>query len=107
MSIGRARTGEPERAMPDDPMSAAERYRKAAVEFSDLSKSASNQFIRGYYQRLAQRYLLHSENQRKLAKIESTLATWHGREDHTSVEPLQEAPGQPAAPPVRRRGAGR
>jgi hypothetical protein len=88
-------------------MSAAERYRKAAVEFTDLSKSASNQFIRGYYQRLAQRYLLHSDNQMKLAKIESTLATGRGREDNASIEPLQEAPGQPAAPPVRRRADGR
>jgi hypothetical protein len=39
-------------------MSRADRYRKGAVEFSELAKSAASPFVRGYYQRVAERYLL-------------------------------------------------
>jgi hypothetical protein len=91
-----------------DPLSAAERYRKAAAEFSHLAKSASNPFFCGYYQRLAQRYFLHAENQMKLAKIESVLATEPGREDHTLIESHQESPALSASPrPVSRPTNGR
>jgi hypothetical protein len=38
------------------------RYRKEAAEFSDLAKNASTQFLRDYYQRLAERYLSHAKN---------------------------------------------
>jgi hypothetical protein len=94
--------------MPDDPLSAAQRFRKVADEFSDKAKSASTRFIRDFYQRIAQRYLLHAENQMKLAKMESVVATEPGREDHISIEPFKETPSPPSpARPVRRRADGR
>jgi hypothetical protein len=40
-----------------DPLSRAERNRKEAAKFTDLAKSASSSFLRGYYQCLAERYL--------------------------------------------------
>jgi hypothetical protein len=40
-----------------DQSSRAERNRKEAAKFSDLAKSASSTFLRGYYRRLAERYL--------------------------------------------------
>jgi hypothetical protein len=51
------------------PLSAAERYRKDAAEFSELAESADTAFMRDYYRRLAQRYLLHAENQERTAGI--------------------------------------
>jgi hypothetical protein len=55
--------------MPDDFLSAAERYRSDAAKFSELAKDAANPFLRAYYERLAHRYLTHAENQEKIAKI--------------------------------------
>jgi hypothetical protein len=34
-----------------------ERNRKEAAKFSDLAKTASSPFLRGYYHRIAERYL--------------------------------------------------
>jgi hypothetical protein len=94
--------------MPDDPSSAARRFRRVAEEFSDKAKSASTPFIRDFYHRIAQRYLLHAENQMKLAKMESAVATESRSEDHVSIEPFQETPSpQPPARPVRRPAGGR
>jgi hypothetical protein len=39
-----------------DPLAKAYRYRKVAVEFSNLAKRTSSGFSRGYYQRIAQQY---------------------------------------------------
>jgi hypothetical protein len=39
-----------------DPLSKADRYRTVATEFANLAKSASSDFSRGYYQRIAERY---------------------------------------------------
>jgi len=39
-----------------DPLSKADRYRTVAAEFANLAKSASSEFSRGYYQRIAERY---------------------------------------------------
>ena len=39
-----------------DPLSKADRYRTVAAEFANLAKSASSDFSRGYYQRVAERY---------------------------------------------------
>lgn len=41
-----------------DPLSKADRYRTVAAEFANLAKSASSDFSRGYYQRIAERYQL-------------------------------------------------
>jgi hypothetical protein len=45
-----------------DPLSAAERYRNDGLKFSELAKSSANPFVREYYGRVAQRYLLYAEN---------------------------------------------
>jgi hypothetical protein len=39
-----------------DPLNKADRYRTVAAEFANLSKSASSDFPRVYYQRVAERY---------------------------------------------------
>jgi hypothetical protein len=48
--------------MPDDPESGANRFRKMAADFSALAKSASFNFGRRYYERLAKHYLLLAES---------------------------------------------
>jgi hypothetical protein len=58
-----------------DPLTAAERYRKEAADFSELAKSAETAFVRDYYARLAQRYLMHAEDQEKLARMSEGFAT--------------------------------
>jgi hypothetical protein len=63
-----------------DPLSTAVRYRSNAAKFSELSKDAVNPFFRDYYERLSQRYLLHAENQERIAWISEALA----------FKPLQE-----------------
>lgn len=40
------------------PVVTADQYRKEANEFFDLAKNAPSPFFRGYYQRIAERYLL-------------------------------------------------
>jgi hypothetical protein len=39
-----------------DPLAKAYRYRKVAVEFSNLAKRTASGFSRGYYERIAQQY---------------------------------------------------
>ena len=59
-----------------DPLSAAERYRIDAAKFFELAKDAPNPFIRDYYNGLAKRYLVHAENQEKIARTsEGSAAT--------------------------------
>jgi hypothetical protein len=41
-----------------DQLTRAERNRKEVGKFSDLAKTASSSFLRGYYFRIAERYLL-------------------------------------------------
>jgi hypothetical protein len=57
-----------------DPLIVTLRYRKEAAEFSELAKTAETPFIRDYYRRLAQRYLMHAENEEKLARISEGFA---------------------------------
>jgi hypothetical protein len=38
-----------------------ERNRKEAAKFSELAKTASSPFLRSYYSRIAERYLLEGE----------------------------------------------
>ena len=45
------------------PTSRADRYRKAAEELSQLAENASSDFIRGYYQRSAERCLMVAEGE--------------------------------------------
>ena len=53
--------------MPDR-MALIDRYRKVAAESSELAKKASSDFLRRYYEGLAERYLLLAE--RELAVTE-------------------------------------
>jgi hypothetical protein len=79
-----------------DPLNAAERYRKDAAEFSELAKTAETPFIRGYYRRLAQRYLMHAENQEKLARISEGFA-----DDRRQTDQIADSPNvQPASEAV-------
>jgi hypothetical protein len=57
-----------------DPLSRAERNRKEAAKFSDLAKSASSAFLRGYYQRLAERYLSLEGEWRPLGRRGNTIS---------------------------------
>jgi hypothetical protein len=53
------------------PSSRADRYRKAAAEFSDLAKSATSDFSRGYYQRTAERCLMLAEGETSVPQDEA------------------------------------
>jgi hypothetical protein len=76
-----------------DPLSTGERYRSDAAKFSELSKDAENPFFRDYYERLSQRYLMHAENQERIAWI-SEGSTARGRKD----DPIPGGPSVQAAP---------
>jgi hypothetical protein len=71
--------------MMPDPLSAAVRYRSDAAKLSELAKDAANPFFRDYYKRLAQRYLIHAENQERIAWI-------------SEGDPIPDSPGVQAAP---------
>jgi hypothetical protein len=75
------------------PLSTAERYRSDAAKFSELSKDAVNPFFRDYYKRLSQRYLMHAENQERIAWI-SEGSTAGGCKD----DPIPGGPSVQAAP---------
>jgi hypothetical protein len=76
-----------------DPLSTAERYRSDAARFSELSKDAVNPFFRDYYKRLSQRYLMHAENQERIAWISEGSTTGRRKDD-----PMTDGPCVQAAP---------
>jgi hypothetical protein len=76
-----------------DPLSTAVRYRSNAAKFSELSKDAVNPFFRDYYERLSQRYLLHAENQERIAWISEGSTT-----DRRNDGPAPDGPSLQAAP---------
>jgi hypothetical protein len=49
----------------------ADLYRKVAAEYSDLAKNATSPFLRGYYQRIAEDYLVRVEGELRFAERES------------------------------------
>jgi hypothetical protein len=49
----------------------ADLYRKVATEYSDLAKNATSPFLRGYYQRIAEDYLVRVEGELRFAERES------------------------------------
>lgn len=65
------------------PSSRADRYRKAAAEFSDLAKTATSDFTRGYYQRTAERCLLLAENETSVSQDEAI-----------PIQPASSPPGE-------------
>jgi hypothetical protein len=75
-----------------DPLSTAKRYRSDAAKFSELSKDAANPFFRDYYKRLSQRYLMHAENQERIAWISEGPTAGRLKDD-----PIPDGPGVQAA----------
>ena len=65
------------------PTSRADRYRKAAAEFSDLARSATSDFSRGYYQRTAERCLLLAEGETSVPQDEAI-----------PIQPASSPPGE-------------
>ena len=76
-----------------DPLSAGERYRSDAVKLFELAKDAPNPFFRDYYKRLPQRYLMHAENQERIAWISEGSTTGSRKDD-----PMPDSPCVQAAP---------
>jgi hypothetical protein len=77
-----------------DPMTAAERYRSNAARLLELAKDAAAiSFLREYYERLARRYLMHAENEDRIAKISrgSTVVEAAPIPDSPSVQAASEA----------------
>jgi hypothetical protein len=64
-----------------DPLIAAAHYRRDAAEFSELAKTAETPFIRAYYRRLAQRYLVQAEKEETLARESTGFAAGPHPED--------------------------
>ena len=54
-------------------MTRADRYRKGAAEFSELAENAASPFVRGYYQRIAERYLLLAADESRLPEGDGKL----------------------------------
>jgi len=63
-----------------NPLSTADKYRKVAAEFSERAKSASSAFLRSYYQRVVERYLLLAEDELRLAGSDGVSGRRHGRD---------------------------
>jgi hypothetical protein len=55
-----------------DPLSKADRYRTVAAEFANLARTASSDFPRGYYQRIAERYQLLADDELEPQQDEAT-----------------------------------
>ncbi len=51
-----------------DPLSKADRYRKEAAKCYELAKSASPEFLSGFYRRIAVQYLFMAEGELKLVE---------------------------------------
>ena len=51
-----------------DPLSKADRYRKAAAKCYELAKSASPDFLSGFYRRIAEQYLFMAEGELRLVE---------------------------------------
>jgi hypothetical protein len=80
-----------------DPSSAAERYRSDAAKFFELAKDAPNAFVRDYYNGLAKRYLMHAENQEKIARTSEVSAATEVIPDSPSVQAAPESSSEEEA----------
>jgi hypothetical protein len=58
-----------------DPLSKADRYRKEAAKCYELAKSASPDFLSGFYRRIAVQYLFMAEGELKLAENRRSAST--------------------------------
>jgi hypothetical protein len=52
------------------PSSKADLYRKVAAEYSELAKNATSPFLRSYYLRIAEEYLVRVEGELRFAERE-------------------------------------
>jgi hypothetical protein len=57
-----------------DPLAKAYRYRKVAVEFSNLAKRISSDFSRAYYQRIAQQYQMLADCELGLRQTDAIMS---------------------------------
>jgi hypothetical protein len=57
-----------------DPLAKAYRYRKVAVEFSNLAKRTSSDFSRSYYQRIAQQYQTLADGELGLRQTDAIMS---------------------------------
>jgi hypothetical protein len=80
------------------PTSRADRYRKAAEELSHLAESAPSDFIRGYYQRTAERCLLVAEGEAAPLPKWATAAVPSEATPPLSHEVIASVPDQAMAP---------
>jgi hypothetical protein len=51
-----------------EPSNKADLYRKVAAEYSELAKNATSPFLRSYYQRIAEEYLVRVEGELRFAE---------------------------------------
>jgi hypothetical protein len=49
----------------------ADRYRKVAAEYADLAKDASAPFLRAYFQRIAEEYIVRADGELRVLDRES------------------------------------
>jgi hypothetical protein len=78
--------------MPDYPSTAAERYRSDAAKLSEMAREAANPFLRQYYERFAQRYLVHADNEGKITRITE------GSPTPVEADPIPDGPSIQASP---------
>ena len=84
-----------------DPLSAAERYRSDAAKFFELAKDAPNPFFRDYYNGVAKRYLMHAEDQEKIARTSDASAATEVISDGTSDQVAPESSPEVVKTPVQ------
>ena len=53
-----------------EPSNKADLYRKVAAEYAELAKNATSPFLRSYYQRIAEEYLVRVEGELRFAERE-------------------------------------
>jgi len=58
-----------------DPAKRAERYQKVAEEYAELAKGASSPFLRSYFQRIAEEYLLRAQGELRVLESEGAPGT--------------------------------
>ncbi len=53
-----------------EPSNKADLFRKVAAEYAELAKNATSPFLRSYYQRIAEEYLVRVEGELRFAERE-------------------------------------
>jgi hypothetical protein len=69
----------------------ADRYRKVAAEYGGLSEDTTSPFLRAYYRRIAEEYLVRSDGELRAMEREKIAALASGA-DMPSPQPQPNAP---------------